>query len=223
MNFTFETYQEKFSVDIDYILDDKETYNVFIYHRKGIDNLNMPLDQLEGLIKGRWAVFPKRKIIFSHFNDPLQMKHSFYSKLSEQEYSFSDLKYIKDTYKRFNKPTIVLSIFVVISLSSAFIFKSNIAFFSSMFIALSLLICSIAPGWFVGNYENYLLKKDGKKNRITDQKYKVSDRLKVELQELGWKNIGLDEDGHLIGNHDVHGNGMLINKYVKIHIDEQIK
>lgn len=153
MNYTFETFENRFSVDIDYLLDDKETYNVFVYHEKGIDNLDMPLDQFENLIKGRWLVWPNRKVVFTHFTDPVDMKHSFYNKLSEYENSYSNLRYAKNTYKRFNRTIIILTIFIIFTVINTYFFRSNVAFYSSLFITMSVLACALAPSFFLRKFE----------------------------------------------------------------------
>lgn len=46
------------------------------------------------------------------------------------------------------------------------------------------------------------------------QEYDVSDSLKAELEKLGWKNIGFDDEGNLIGNHNIHGNGIHILDFI---------
>jgi len=42
---------------------------------------------------------------------------------------------------------------------------------------------------------------------------KVKEKPIYIYEELGWTNIGRDEDGNLIGNHPKHGNGALIQSY----------
>jgi len=62
----------------------------------------------------------------------------------------------------------------------------------------------------------------GRKYQFEDNsKFNISELSKKLLEQQGWTNVGLDEDGRIIGNHSLHGNGMLINEFLNINTDRQ--